>query len=80
MFPTLLDNDTLLIDRAQARITQQDRIWALTYGEVGMVKRLRRLPAGKLLVMSDNAVIENFEASDEEVRLIGRLVWIGRKA
>jgi phage repressor protein C with HTH and peptisase S24 domain len=80
MMPTLMDNDTLLVDRGQVRIQQQDRIWALTYGEVGMIKRVRRLPGQRLLIMSDNNHVSDFEAADEEVHMLGRVVWIGRKA
>ena len=80
MMPTLMDSDTLLVDRGQCRIQQQDRIWALAYGEVGMIKRLRRLPHGRVLVMSDNDNVSDFEALDSELAIIGRIVWIGRRA
>lgn len=80
MMPTLMDSDTLLIDRSQRVVKQQDRIWALAYGDVGMVKRVRRLPHGKYLVMSDSPHVSDFEAVDDEIHIIGRVVWIGRKA
>ena len=80
MMPTLLDNDTLIVDRAQRTITQQDRIWAVSYGELGMIKRVRRLPSGQYLLMSDNPSIGPIEATPDEVHVVGRIVWIGRKA
>ena len=79
MMPTLLDNDTLIVDRAQRRITQQDRIWALTYGELGMIKRVRREPSGDFLLMSDNASISPIRAVADEFHVVGRIVWVGRK-
>lgn len=79
MMPTLLDNDTLIVDRAQRRITQQDRIWAITYGELGMIKRVRRQPSGQFLLMSDNTAISPIEATEDEISIVGRIVWIGRK-
>jgi len=79
MMPTLLDNDTLLVDRGQRKITQQDRIWALTYGELGMVKRVRRQPSGQFLLMSDNQAIPPIEAAADEINVVGRIVWIGRR-
>ncbi|ARR52153.1 hypothetical protein HY78_01095 [Rhizorhabdus wittichii DC-6] len=79
MMPTLLDNDTLLVDRGQRRILQQDRIWAITYGELGMIKRVRRRPDGAYLLMSDNPQISEIEALQDEVHVVGRVVWIGRK-
>lgn len=80
MMTTLLDNDTLMFDRGFRAINQQDRIWALTYGELGMVKRVRRRPDGVHLLMSDNPAISPIEAVDGEFNVVGRLIWIGRKA
>lgn len=78
MQPTLLDGDIVLIDTAQKRIDQQDRIWALSYGDLGMVKRVRRLPGGTYRIMSDNPAVSTIEATDEEMHVVGRVVWIGR--
>lgn len=80
MVPTLMDNDALLIDRGQNVINQQDRLWAIAYGELGMVKRVRRLPSGRYLIISDNPAIADFEADQDEMFVIGRLIWIGRRA
>lgn len=80
MMPTLLDNDTLIVDRGQRTITQQDRIWAVTYGELGMIKRVRRMPSGQYMLMSDNPAISPIEAAPDEIHVVGRIVWIGRKA
>jgi phage repressor protein C with HTH and peptisase S24 domain len=79
MQPTLHDDDSMLINRAENRIDRQDRIWAIAYGDLGMVKRIRKLPGGKYLVLSDNSTVQPFEAADGEMTVIGRVVWIGRK-
>lgn len=78
MQPTLLDGDLVLIDTAQKRIDQQDRIWALSYGDLGMIKRVRRLPGGTYRIMSDNPAVSPIDAADEEMHVVGRVVWIGR--
>jgi phage repressor protein C with HTH and peptisase S24 domain len=78
MSPTLLDGDIVLIDTAQKRIDQQDRIWALSYGELGMIKRVRRLPGGIYRIMSDNPAVAPIDASDDELFVVGRVCWIGR--
>lgn len=78
MTPTLLDGDIVLIDTSQRRIDQQDRIWALSYGDLGMIKRVRRLPGGTYRVMSDNPAVSPIEATDEEMHVVGRVIWIGR--
>lgn len=79
MTPTLLDGDIVLIDTAQRRIEQQDRIWAISYGELGMIKRVRRLPSGSYRIMSDNATVPPIDAVDDEMYVVGRVVWIGRR-
>jgi len=78
MQPTMLDGDIVLIDTAQKDIAQQDRIWALSYGELGMIKRVRRLPGGTYKLMSDNASVSPIDAADGEMYVVGRVVWIGR--
>lgn len=79
MVPTLLDGDIVLIDTSQKRIEQQDRIWALSYGELGMIKRVRRLPGGSYRIMSDNSAVPAIDASDDEMFVVGRVVYIGRR-
>lgn len=79
MQPTLLDGDIVLIDSAQKDIRQQDRIWAVSYGELGMIKRVRRLPGGQYQLLSDNPAIPPILASDGEMYVVGRVVWIGRR-
>lgn len=79
MFPTLLDSDMLLVDTSQQRIKQSDRVWVLTIGEVGMVKRLRARADGNYTVLSDNEHVPDMEAVDGEMAVIGRVVAVIRK-
>lgn len=79
MQPTLLDGDMVLIDTAQRQITKQDRIWAVSYGDLGMIKRVRRLPNGSYALMSDNPAVSPVNAVDDEMYVIGRVIWIGRQ-
>ncbi len=79
MQPTLLDGDIVLIDTAQRDIRQQDRIWAVSYGDLGMIKRVRRLPGGSYQLLSDNLAVPPVECTDGEMHVVGRVVWIGRR-
>ena len=79
MTPTILDSDFVIIDTAQKTITKQDRLWCLSYGDLGMIKRVRMQPDGAALIISDNPAVENFTAYDGEVQTIGRVIWIGRR-
>lgn len=79
MQPTILDGDLVLIDTTQDNILSQDRIWAVFWGELGMIKRVRRQPGGKFLLMSDNSAVTPVEAVDGELHVLGRVIWIGRR-
>lgn len=79
MQPTIHDGDTVLIDLAQKRIDDQDRIWAVYWGDLGMIKRVRQTPRGSYMLLSDNPVVSPIEAVDGEMHVMGRVVWIGRR-
>nr|WP_198148663.1 helix-turn-helix transcriptional regulator [Sphingomonas sp. Y57] len=79
MEPTIRDGDAVLIDGAQRMINRPDKIWALTYGGLGMIKRVRTLPDGNYAIMSDNKAVDPITASPSEVHFLGRVVWIGRR-
>ena len=79
MTPTLLDGDLVIVDTAQKTITQQDRLWCLSYGDLGMIKRVRVLPDGGVQVNSDNPAVTSITAYDGELHVVGRVIWIGRR-
>lgn len=79
MQPTIQDGDIVLVDTAHRRIDDQDRIWAIAYGELGMIRRIRVTPRGTWMLMPDNAVVRPDEVGDGEAAVIGRVIWIGRR-
>lgn len=79
MAPTIFDSDLVMIDTSRQRITMQDRIWALTVAGAGMIKRVRALPTGQLLILSDNPSIPDQIYEGEDVYIVGKVVWIGRR-
>lgn len=79
MQPTILDGDIVLVDTAHRRIDDQDRIWALAYGELGVIRRVRVTPRGTWMLMPDNQVVRPDEVTDGEAAVIGRVIWIGRR-
>lgn len=79
MRPTILDGDIILIDLSQRAIDEQDVLWAVAYGELGMVKRVRQTSRSSYLLMADNPVVPPIEAVDGEMQVVGRVVWIGRR-
>lgn len=79
MMPTLMDGDLVVVDTAQRQINKQDRLWCLSYGDLGMIKRVRKLPTGGYEIMSDNPTVTSITAYDDEMHVVGRVVWVGRR-
>jgi phage repressor protein C with HTH and peptisase S24 domain len=79
MFPTLLNEDQVLIDTTQKRINQQDRIWACAYHGAGMIKRLRVVGEGMVEIISDNPSVSNREVPAADLEIVGRVIWVGRR-
>jgi phage repressor protein C with HTH and peptisase S24 domain len=79
MIPTILDGDDVIVNRAERVIDKQDKIWALGYGDLVSIKRVMRLPSGRYQLNSDNHSVWPTEALEEELRVIGRVIWIGRR-
>ncbi|RIA44085.1 phage repressor protein C with HTH and peptisase S24 domain [Hephaestia caeni] len=77
MVPTVLDGDMVLIDRSQRTVREQDALWALTIGDIGMIKRLR-VRAERVQMLSDNDRVPPDEAHHEEINIVGRVIFIGR--
>lgn len=79
MEPTIRDGDFVLVDTSRRRLDEQDVVWAVSYGDLGMIRRLRQLPGGAVQLMPDNAVVRPTEAYDGEMYIMGRVIWIGRR-
>lgn len=78
MTPTLQDGDMVIIDRSQRTIREQDAIWAMTIGDIAMIKRVR-IRGERVMILSDNERVPLDEAHHEEIRIVGRVIFIGRK-
>jgi phage repressor protein C with HTH and peptisase S24 domain len=78
MAPTIYDRDMVMIDTSRNRVTMQDQIWALTVAGAGMIKRIRPLPEGRVMVLSDNPLVPEQVYDADDVYVVGKVVWIGR--
>ncbi len=78
MMPVIYDGATLGIDKGTRGI-QDGKIYALDHGGMLRVKRLYRMPLGRMRVVSDNATEypeETYTLADPEApRVIGRVFW-----
>ena len=79
MLPTLMDGDMMLVDTTKRNLNY-DGMFILRYGDVLRVKRIDVNPATRrLLVKSDNPAYDPFEVDRDDLDVIGRVVWVGRK-
>lgn len=80
MAGTLADGDWILVDRSQNRINREG-VYALAIGDSCWVKRISlNLREKTVRVISDNPAYPMQELTEDELTVIGRVVWIvGRK-
>lgn len=80
MAPTLGDGDDIMVDHSAATRPLRDGIYVLRMEDVLLVKRVAMGPSGKLTIRSDNPQYPDWEdVSAENVNIIGRVVWTGRR-
>lgn len=82
MEPGLRAGDIILVN-IRDQHAQRDGIYVLRLEDALLVKRLQRLPGGRLRVSSDNPAYESFELTlpfnGDDAAIIGRVVWMGRR-
>ncbi len=76
MMPTLLHEDTILVDRSKTNLIPNKIVVARSEDGV-IVKRLRQLEAGQWLLDSDNPDYAG-RFLDQTVEIIGHVVWQGK--
>jgi phage repressor protein C with HTH and peptisase S24 domain len=78
MAPTIHDGDLVLLDRSQRRVVEQDALWAYTVGDFGAIKRLR-MKGNRVVILSDNPSVPPDEELADEVNIVARVIFIGRR-
>ncbi len=82
MYPTIREEDLLLVDLRRREITE-DAIYIIRRDSTLAAKRFQLLHDGTIKIKSDNRIYEEETIPREEAKnlnLVGRLVWIGRRA
>ena len=80
MEPTIRPGDLVLVDVGVDRVVA-NAVYVLNVGNGLVIKRLQRLLDGTIILRSDNAAYEpeRLQPADvEQLRVIGRVLWIGR--
>ncbi|WP_422345801.1 S24 family peptidase [Parasphingorhabdus sp.] len=80
MDPTLCDGDDIMVDHSASERPLRDGIYVLRMDDVLLVKRLALRPAGKVSIRSDNERYPDWDDVElQEINIIGRVVWKGRR-
>lgn len=80
MFPMLADGDDIMVDRSAAGARVSDGIYVLRRDDALMVKRIALHPGSRrLTISSDNPAYPSWDCDPNDVEVIGRVVWAGRK-
>lgn len=82
MEPTLSSGDYVLIDMNDTRIGLPG-IFAVWDGDALVCKRVERIPGSEpreVRIKSDNPLHGEYRVAEEQVRIIGRIRWITRRA
>jgi phage repressor protein C with HTH and peptisase S24 domain len=82
MEPTFLRSDLLMIDTSDREPKVGDQFWAFHYAGLGYVKRIRTVREdgrNRYELISDNKEVPNQTAEIEDVYIIGKVVWVGRR-
>lgn len=78
MEPTIQDKAPVVIDTSEAgRTVRSGKVYAIKVNGEPLLKRLDKLPGGRLRVRSDNQspAYAAFEVADGEIEIVGRAVW-----
>lgn len=81
MEPTIREGDLLLIDHTQDQVTE-DAIYVLRHDGLLIAKRLQKALDGTIYIRSDNTIYKELTVSKDnlaDLRIVGRVVWFGRK-
>ena len=79
MQPTIHDSDTIMIDTTQTDV-RHSGVFALEYGDVFEVRRIEMNPANQLYrIRVESSDTNFFEVPAQDIKVFGRVVWVGRR-
>lgn len=81
MEPSLSEGDVVLLDMTTTSVLDGS-IYALRLNGGLLVKRIQRMLDGSLVVKSDNARYDTETVSEDKadrLKIVGRVVWVGRR-
>ncbi|MEW5970250.1 MAG: S24 family peptidase [Pseudomonadota bacterium] len=78
MYPTIQDQDLILIDRSIDNLSKEG-IYTFRQAENLQIKRLQIIENNNIKVNSDNKFYDSYITTLKDIEIIGIVVWYGRK-
>ncbi|WP_427551769.1 S24 family peptidase [Methylomonas sp. MS20] len=78
MEPTLHKKDVVMLDRSRT-LYIEDGVYCLRIDGGLLIKRLQRINAQQLEVISDNPVYRPYPLNTADIQIVGRVVWAGKR-
>lgn len=79
MEPTLRTGDRIMVDINERALARINGIYWIDHLGTHGIKRLRAAGRNKVMIMSDNPSVPDFEADAEDLRIEGRVIWFARE-
>ena len=79
MEPTLRHGDRVLVDINERYLTRINGVYWIDHFGLHGLKRLRASARDKVMVMSDNPLVPDFEVDAADLRIEGRVIWFARE-
>lgn len=74
MDPSIRDGDIMFIDRSETEI-KDGEVYVVRFGDDLFVKRLYKMPGGKIVARSDNDRYPEFNLTNEPFEILGHVIY-----
>lgn len=78
MEPTLRSGDRIMVDLNERQLARSHGVYWIDHLGTHGIKRLRASGRGKVMIMSDNPLVPDFEVDAADIRIEGRVIWFAR--
>ncbi|MEG3162274.1 S24 family peptidase [Sphingomonas sp. LB2R24] len=79
MAPTIMIGDDVLVSVSEHFDNDNGSVWLFYYGDKYLIQRIQRRPTGTLQISGDNPTTPVVEVATDEIGLIGKVIWQGRR-
>jgi phage repressor protein C with HTH and peptisase S24 domain len=79
MEPTLFPGDRVMVDTTERAYSRIHGVYWINHLGAHGIKRLRAVGSGRMLIISDNPRVDDYEVDADDLRIEGRVIWYARE-